>query len=72
MRIQFNIVGTVEQHDNVWTDLGAVPREGEVVHLPGIPEYETVVRTVVWYPLVDDEDEATEPFVYVVLGPARP
>jgi len=72
MRIQFRLVGMVEQHDDVWLDLPVVPREGEAVKLPGIPEYDTVVRTVVWYPIVNDEDEQTDPFVYVVLGAARP
>lgn len=71
MRIQFRIVGTVRHHDDVWIDLPSVPRLGEIVKLPGIPEYETNVRTVVWYPVVDDEDKTSEPFVYVVLGAAR-
>jgi hypothetical protein len=72
MRIQFRIVGTVELHDDVWIDLPVVPREGEGVKLPDIPEYDTVVRTVVWYPVVNDEDEQVDPFVYIVLGAARP
>lgn len=73
MRIQFSIVGQVEQHDDVWVDLDAVPRVGDVVNLPGIPQYESVVRTVVWYPTHDDEGEPLDaPFVYVVLGSPRP
>lgn len=72
MKIQFSIVGTVERHPNMWCDLPVVPRFGETVHLPGIPEYDTNVRTIVWYPLVDDEDnEIEEPFVCIVLGRAR-
>lgn len=71
MRIQFSIVGTVDRHDNVWVDLDAVPRVGDTVGLPGISQADTVIRTVVWYPLGDDEGVAA-PFVYVVLGQPRP
>lgn len=68
MKIHFSIVGTVERHPDVKVDLPVVPREGETVKIPGVSEADTHVRTVVWYPLVDDEEEAGEPFVYVVLG----
>lgn len=73
MRVQFSIVGQVDPYDDVRVDLPVVPREGDVVNLPGLPQYESVVRTVVWYPTHDDEGEALdEPFVYVVLGSPRP
>ena len=72
MRIQFSVVGQIEPYPNVWVDLPAVPREGETVNLPNLEQYATVVRTVVWYPIVDDEDKTVEPFVYVILGQARP
>jgi hypothetical protein len=73
MRIQFSVVGQIEPYPPVYVNLDAVPRLGETVKLPNLPEYETVVRTVVWYPIVDDEeaDTAAVPFVYVVLGPSR-
>ena len=69
MRIQFTFVGLTERHDDVWVDLPAVPRVGETVEIPGLSQADTVVRTVVWYPLGDDDKE---PFVYVVLGKPRP
>lgn len=69
MRVQFSIVGTVERHDNVSADLEAVPRVGDTVSLPGVSEADTVVRTVVWHP-VGDEDGGG-PSVYVVLGQRR-
>lgn len=73
MVIEFSVVGQVGNYDNVKVDLPAVPREGEVVNLPGLEQHETMVRTVVWYPTHDDEDQPLdEPFVYIVVGPPRP
>lgn len=69
MRIQFTFVGLTERHDDVWVNLPIVPREGETVDIPGLSQADTVIRTVVWYPLGDGDDK--EPFVYVVLGQPR-
>lgn len=75
MRIQFSFVGDARmaRQDDLWVDLPAVPREGEIVDVPGLSQHQTVVRTVVWYPLGHSEDgEPTgESFVYVVLGSPR-
>lgn len=82
MQVQFSFVGEAamvrrEQNEgDLYVDLVAVPREGEVVGIPGISQAHTVVRTVVWYPFGGDPDESddpnSDPFVYVVLGNARP
>lgn len=72
MRVQFSLVGHTERPGPIWADLDAIPREGEVVNLPGISQAATIVRTVVWYPTHDDRgDPLDEPFVYVVVGPPR-
>ena len=66
------MVGHVERPPDLWADISAVPRVGDVVNWPGISQGSTVVRTVVWYPTHDDEGEpVAEPFVYVVVGQAR-
>lgn len=76
MRIQFSIVGQPRSHPDIWVNLEQVPREDEIIHIPGLSEADTYVRTVVWHPLGDEEDDEcnliiTEPFVYVVVGPRR-
>ncbi len=72
MRVHFNVVGFMEHP--TWAanrvDLDAVPREGEVVEVPGLPEGQVFVRTVVWYPWGDGGADP-DPFVYVVLGQRR-
>ena len=72
MRVQFSLVGHVKRPPDLWADLDAVPRVGDVVNLPGISQADSVVRTVVWYPTHDDDGEPlAEPFVYVVVGQPR-
>lgn len=86
MRIQFSFVGDARLlrsavgDGDLWVEMDVVPREGETVHVPGISESQTVVRTVVWFPLGDDpaseglalnESDRSDPFVYVVLGEPR-
>jgi hypothetical protein len=74
MLIHFSVVGRTEPYNDVRVMMDCAPQEGETVELPGLEAALTNVRTVVWYPLGDPEDETTntEPFVYVVLGPRRP
>lgn len=73
MKIQFSLVGHIEQRDDIWIDLPQVPQVGDIINLPGLSQAATYVRTVVWYISHDDEDEPIpEPFVYVVVGPPRP
>lgn len=77
MRVMMTFVGI--ELDNPWSqrnltlDMEAVPREGETVTLPDLPAGCSTIRTVVWYPMGDPEDEAsgTDPFVYVVVGHRR-
>lgn len=70
MRVQFTFVGVMPRHDDFTADLDAVPREDEIIGVPGLSEADTYVRTVIWYPLGDGDDPT--PFVYVVVGPKRP
>lgn len=52
-------------------ELDVIPREGEVVDFPGMPEGQVYVRTVVHSPW-GDRNKKGGPFVYIVLGPPRP
>lgn len=76
MLVHFSIVGVVNHHGDFKIELDSVPREGDIVNIPELSQGDTVVRTVVWYPLGVDPSEALEidstPFVYVVVGPPRP
>jgi hypothetical protein len=73
MKVHFTLVGHQERPDDIHLDLDAVPRVGDVVDWPGISQARTYVRTVVWYLTNDDDGRPLgEPFVYVVVGPARP
>lgn len=72
MKVQFSLVGHIGQRQDQVVDLPQIPREGDVINLPGISQANTYVRTVVWYISHDDDDEPLdEPFVYVVVGPPR-
>lgn len=85
MRLHFSFVGEAALlrrafgEGDLFVDLPAVPQVGDTIHVPGISEGHTVVRTVVWYPLgYDAEDEGRErkpgdeePFVYIVVGEPR-
>lgn len=71
MKVHFSVVGQVVRPDDVKVTMDAIPRLGETVTLPGLPPHATNVRTVVWYPLGDVDDDDPEPFVYIVLGQAR-
>lgn len=72
MKVQFSLVGFEEGHS--WlpqpVDLDILPRVDEVVEIPGMPEGQVHVRTIVHYPL-GDGDLKKGPFVYIVLGPKR-
>lgn len=68
MKIQFSFVGMQDSLEDVWVELDEIPQEGQYVYFPKTGEIS--VRTVVWFPTHNDEDEeVAEPFVYVVLGP---
>lgn len=68
MRVKFNIVGDGKPDTPlVDVDLPVIPAVDDTVEIPGIPSYQTIVRTIVWYPY-----NAGGPFVYIVLGPRRP
>lgn len=67
MRVQFSFVGMSEVMDDVWMDLEQIPREGDCIYFPKSGEIS--VRSVVWFPTHNDEDEELpEPLVYVVVG----
>jgi hypothetical protein len=68
MKVITTLVGNPEKDRTLdWPATLPLPREGESVELPWGSIY---VRTVAWYPL--GEDEISEPFVYLVLGPRHP
>lgn len=78
--VHFSVVGFVESptwlSDRI--ELNTLPREGEVVEVPGLPEGRVYVRTVVHCPwgdtargVVAEPDGGNTPYVYVVLGPPR-
>lgn len=72
MKVQFSLVGHMGNNPNITVNLDAVPRVGDVINWPGLSQAETYVRTVVWYPTHDDDNEPLdEPFVYVVVGRDR-
>jgi hypothetical protein len=71
MKVLFSVTGSEKPYPSrLVENMDAIPREGETVELPDLPTHLTHVRTVVWYP-IGDEDEVG-PFVYIVLGPSRP
>lgn len=62
--------------EDIWVETLQIPREGDIVDIPGIDQSLTTVRTVVWYPLGCDEYEEGHsmykvPMVYVVIGNPR-
>jgi hypothetical protein len=73
MKVLFNVVGRMNQPRNHYVEMDVPPRIGESVSIPNIPEYDTNVHQVVWYPFGNEEEDQhqKEPFVYVFLGPAR-
>jgi len=71
VKAQFTVVGVLDADG--WpppaftTDLSVIPREGEQVSFPfGLQ----AVRSVMWFPLGDEDGD--EPFVHIVVGPSRP
>jgi hypothetical protein len=72
MRVKFFVVGQAKPYHINDLHMDVVPRVGEIVDLPGLSQADTVVRTVVWYPLGDpDEHGGIDSFVYIVLGRGR-
>lgn len=70
MKVQFSFVGTQEPLEDVWVNLEQIPGEGDNIYFRATGEI--VVRSIVWYPIHNDEDEElSEPQVYVVVGPHR-
>lgn len=70
MKILTTLVGITDHHRQLtWPEGWPVPQVGDSVDLPGLDGL--AVRTVVWYPEGEGEDDA-EPFVYVVIGKPRP
>lgn len=74
VRVQFSVVGNVDHYLGPSLDMEQVPRLDEQVELPGLDPTLTWVRTVVWYPQGDADDESNDgqPFVYIILGNRRP
>jgi hypothetical protein len=75
MKVQFSFVGFYKQRTGLIADMEQIPREGETVNIPGLNQGESIVRTVVWYPVIESVSGDTgidDPFVYIVLGPSRP
>jgi hypothetical protein len=72
MKITARLTGVIDPPGLDWPEGWPVPREGDIVSLPGVGPLQ--VRTVVWYPAGDGDDDEGEldPFVYVVIGPPRP
>lgn len=84
MKVQFDLVGDahyeygnlpihVQESVDMNVEMECIPREGDVVDVPGISQGLTIVRTVVWYPWGSDEDSEEErhPLVYIVVGNPR-
>lgn len=71
MKIHFNVVGQVKTPSLSEVNLPRVPQLGELVHVVEL-DIDLYVRTVVWYPWGEPNEEIGEPFVYVVIGPQRP
>lgn len=69
MNVHFSTTGDVRASFTCTMD--SIPREGEIVELPGVGPEQSFVRRVTWYPL-GDPDGSPEQFVYVVVGPRRP
>ncbi len=67
MKVIFSVVGQIKPMYFEPMELGAVPREGEIVTVyhEG-EEIELTVRTVIWIL------EKDNPHVYIVIGPPRP
>lgn len=73
MKVQFNLVGMMGNPVLEPVDLDVLPRVGENVDVPGMPELGVFVRHVDHYPWGSHEGGRTDgPFVYIVLGPKRP
>lgn len=63
--VQFSLVADPSESDR-FVKMPCVPREGETVDIPGVSQADTVVRTIVWLPFLEDQ-----PDVYIVLGKPR-
>lgn len=69
MKVMVSAVGvTNREHPITWPEGWPIPRVGDDVDIPALPEV-AQVRTLVWNPEGDHDDP--EPFVYIVVGPAR-
>lgn len=74
MIVQFDQVAFTEEPTVPLTvEMDWVPRVGEIVEIPGLPEGEVYVRTVVHHPYGNPEADPPDPtpFVYVVVGRSR-
>lgn len=69
MKVVVSAVGVIDHtHKIVWPKDWPVPREGDTVDIPALPEV-AQVRTVVWCP--EGQEDSPKPYVYIVVGPAR-
>lgn len=69
MNIMLTVTGTTNRDRFVvWPEGWPIPKVGDDVDIPDLPEVNSV-RSVVWYPT--GSEEQSEPFVYIVLGPRR-
>lgn len=68
MKVRFSVVGQTEQPNISDINLESIPQVNDSVYVPEI-NGELSVRTVIWFPWGEEDGE--EPFVYVVIGPAR-
>lgn len=72
MKVYLRVVGMAQARDAVeteWPDGWPIPREGETVYTAARDAL--YVRDVSWWPIGDPLNDDPEPFVYVVIGPAR-
>ena len=69
MKVIITATGVMDRYQLTWPESWPIPRVGDDVDIPALPEVQQV-RTVVWNPEGDYEDKT--PFVYIVVGPRRP
>lgn len=77
LRVRISLVGVLPHHLDVeWPGGWPPPAQGDAVSVAGVeePDASTLyARRVDWHPMGDPDDpEDRTPYVYVVVGPARP
>lgn len=68
MKIQISTVGLLNRVNIDWPEGWPVPQKGAAIDHPEAGSL--FVRTVIWYPQGAEDEDISEPFVYVVVGPS--